>query len=81
MTKPPTAADPSARTGFRWDDPLLFDDQLTGAERALAARARDYAQAKLAPRIADAYEHETVDRAESEDGVKRVAALYARMRG
>ena len=43
---------------FVWDDPLLLDQQLTDDERAVRDAARDYAQAKLAPRVLEAYRHE-----------------------
>ena len=38
---------------FRWDDPLLLEEQLTGEERMIRDTARDYAQEKLRPRILD----------------------------
>ena len=41
---------------FQWDDPLLLDGQLTEDERMIRDTARDYAQAKLQPRILDAYQ-------------------------
>ncbi len=44
---------------FVWDDPLLLDQQLTDDERAVRDAARDYAQTKLAPRVLEAYRHET----------------------
>ena len=47
---------------FRWEDPLLLDDQLTPEERQLQASARDYCQAKLMPRILEANRHERFDR-------------------
>ena len=46
---------------FQWEDPLLLDDQLTEDERMIRDTARDYAQAKLQPRILDAYRDETVE--------------------
>ncbi|MGY3436875.1 MULTISPECIES: acyl-CoA dehydrogenase [unclassified Marinovum] len=45
---------------FSWDDPLRLNDQLTEEERMVAEAARAYAQEKLAPRVIDAYENETV---------------------
>ncbi len=48
---------------FVWDDPFLFDDQLTEDERAIRDTARAYAQEKLAPRIVEAYLNEQTDRA------------------
>jgi glutaryl-CoA dehydrogenase len=56
---------PRARpaTTFRWDDPLAFDDQLSAEERLIRDAARDYAAAKLMPRILEANRSETFDRA------------------
>ena len=51
------------RASFRWDDPLLFDDQLTEDERLIRDTARGYAQDKLMPRVVDAYMQEHTDRA------------------
>jgi len=47
---------------FRWDDPLLFDEQLTDDQRAIRDAAREYCQDKLMPRILDANRHERFDR-------------------
>jgi glutaryl-CoA dehydrogenase len=38
---------------FRWDDPLLLEEQLTGEERLIRDTAREYAQERLKPRILD----------------------------
>jgi glutaryl-CoA dehydrogenase len=38
---------------FRWDDPLLLEEQLTSEERMIRDTAREYAQEKLKPRILD----------------------------
>ena len=43
---------------FRWDDPLLLEDQLTEEERMVRDSARAYAQDKLMPRILEANRHE-----------------------
>jgi glutaryl-CoA dehydrogenase len=51
------------RASFQWDDPLLFDDQLTEDERLIRDTARGYAQDKLMPRVIDAYMQEHTDRA------------------
>ena len=48
---------------FRWDDPLALDEQLTLQERLIRDAARDYATAKLLPRILEANRSETFDRA------------------
>ncbi len=49
--------------GFRWDDPLLLDGQLTEEERLLRDTVRRYCRDKLMPRILDAHRHERFDRA------------------
>jgi glutaryl-CoA dehydrogenase len=48
---------------FRWDDPLLLDDQLSDDERLIRDTARAYAQERLLPRIIEAYREEKTDRA------------------
>jgi len=48
---------------FKWDDPLLLDDQLSEEERMVRDSARGYAQSKLMPRILEANRHEKFDRA------------------
>jgi len=50
---------PSAR--FAWDDPLLLDAQLSGDERAVREAAAAYCQQRLAPRVLEAFRHETTD--------------------
>ncbi len=47
---------------FRWDDPLLLEEELTDEERLVRDTARDYAQAKLMPRVIEANRHEHFDR-------------------
>jgi glutaryl-CoA dehydrogenase len=46
---------------FDWRDPLRLDDLLTPEEALIRDTARDYAQAKLMPRILEANRHETFD--------------------
>ncbi|WP_242186616.1 acyl-CoA dehydrogenase [Sphingomonas sp. CARO-RG-8B-R24-01] len=46
---------------FDWADPFFLDDQLEDDERMIRDTARAYAQDKLAPRIVDAFQHETTD--------------------
>src|SRR5688572_11794630 len=62
----PSAAAVAAVTlderGFLWDDPFLFDDQLTAEERLIRDTARDYAQERLLPRIVEANRGEAFDR-------------------
>jgi glutaryl-CoA dehydrogenase len=47
---------------FRWDDPLAFDDQLSTEERLIRDAARDYAAARLMPRILEANRSEIFER-------------------
>ena len=47
---------------FQWDDPFLFEDQLTEDERMVRDSARAYCQEKLLPRVTAAHRHETFDR-------------------
>ncbi len=53
----------SLAAAFRWDDPLALDEQLTSEERLIRDAARDYATAKLMPRILEANRSESFDRA------------------
>jgi glutaryl-CoA dehydrogenase len=48
-------------TTFQWDDPFLFDQQLSDEERMVRDTAQRYAQEKLMPRILEANRHETYD--------------------
>jgi glutaryl-CoA dehydrogenase len=50
------------KPAFKWDDPLLFDDQLTEEERMVRDSARAYCQEKLMPRVLQAHRHEKFDR-------------------
>ena len=52
----------AAPPNFRWDDPLLLDEQLTDEERLVRDSTRAYCQEKLLPRIVDANRHERFDR-------------------
>ena len=54
--------DKPAPASFKWDDPLLLEDQLTEDERMIRDTARAYAQDKLLPRVAQAYLEEKTDR-------------------
>ncbi|HEY8244202.1 MAG TPA: acyl-CoA dehydrogenase [Casimicrobiaceae bacterium] len=47
---------------FKWDDPFLFEDQLTEDERMVRDSARAYCQEKLLPRVTEAHRHEKFDR-------------------
>jgi glutaryl-CoA dehydrogenase len=44
-----------------WDDPFALDSQLTEEERLVQRTARDYARAKLAPRVREAFRQERTD--------------------
>ncbi len=50
------------KPAFQWDDPFLLDDQLSEDERLIRDTTRDYAQARLMPRIVEANRHERFDR-------------------
>lgn len=49
------------QSSFRWDDPLLLEDQLSEEERLIRDSARDFAQEILQPRVVDAFRDETYD--------------------
>ncbi len=51
----------SPTLAFSWEDPFLFEDQLTEDERILVASARKFAQEKLMPKILHANRHEEAD--------------------
>jgi glutaryl-CoA dehydrogenase len=53
---------PLARPSFRWEDPLLFEEQLNDEERMVRDSARAYCQDKLMPRALLAARHESFDR-------------------
>jgi len=50
------------KTIFQWDDPFLFEDQLTEEERLIRDAAHNYAQEKLQPRVLEAFHNEYFDR-------------------
>jgi len=50
-----------ARVEFRWDDPLLLEEQLSVEEKMARDTAREYAQAQLAPRVLEAFRAERTD--------------------
>ena len=58
----PTPSRPAGTGVFQWEDPLLFEEQLTEEERMIRDTARNYAQDKLMPRILEANRHERFDR-------------------
>jgi glutaryl-CoA dehydrogenase len=57
-----TRGDPMSATAFRWEDPLLLDDQLTDEERLVRDTAREYCREKLMPRVLSANREERFDR-------------------
>ncbi|MBL8350329.1 MAG: acyl-CoA dehydrogenase [Burkholderiaceae bacterium] len=48
---------------FRWDDPLLLDQQLSDDERIVRDSAHSYCQQRLAPRVLSNFRHEQTDAA------------------
>jgi glutaryl-CoA dehydrogenase len=53
---------PASKPNFQWDDPLLFDDQLSDDERMVRDSAHAYCQEQLLPRVLEANRHEKFDR-------------------
>ncbi len=47
--------------GFRWDDPLLLDAQLSEDERMVREASMAYCQDRLAPRVLEAFRNEKTD--------------------
>ncbi len=54
------AKDAPDLSNFDWQDAFLLSDQLTEEERMLADGARAFAEEKLAPRVVEAFNNETV---------------------
>ncbi len=52
-----------AKPTFKWQDPFLLDEQLSGEERMVRDATRDFCQDKLMPRVLEANRHELFDRA------------------
>ncbi|MBC7454613.1 MAG: acyl-CoA dehydrogenase family protein, partial [Massilia sp.] len=48
---------------FHWDDPLLLNQQLSDDERMVRDAASAYCQARLKPRVLEAFRHEKMDTA------------------
>ena len=44
-----------AKAEFKWEDPLLLEQQLTEDERMVRDAAHAYCQDKLAPRVLEAF--------------------------
>ena len=57
-----TAAIPTTKPAFQWEDPLLLNDQLTAEERMVRDSARAFCHDKLMPRVLEANRHEKFDR-------------------
>ncbi len=53
---------PPAKPVFAWEDPFLFEEQLSEEERMVRDSARAYAQEQLMPRVLEAHRHERFDR-------------------
>jgi glutaryl-CoA dehydrogenase len=51
-----------SKSTFKWEDPFLFNDQLTDEERMIRDTARKYCQDKLMPRVLEANRHEIFHR-------------------
>ncbi len=64
MSKIAAAAMPkgASHAEFKWEDPLLLEDELSEDERMVRDSARQYCQEKLMPRILMANRHEKFDR-------------------
>jgi glutaryl-CoA dehydrogenase len=48
-------------TAFKWNDPLLLDQQLSDDERMVRDAARAYCQGRLAPRVLEMFRSERAD--------------------
>ena len=59
---PSTKAKATELGRFQWDDPFLFDQQLSDEERLIRDSVREFADSQLMPRITKAFRNETVDR-------------------
>lgn len=55
------AKDKPSLNSFQWDDPMLFNNQLTDEERMIAKTAKAFAAAHLAPIVEQAYLNETTN--------------------
>ncbi|MCZ6743920.1 MAG: acyl-CoA dehydrogenase family protein, partial [Alphaproteobacteria bacterium] len=51
----------ASELSFSWEDPFLFDEQLTEEERLIRDTARQFADDKLMPRIVEANRDEVFD--------------------
>ncbi len=64
MSQTAAAASPkgASRADFKWEDPLLLEEELSEEERMVRDSARQYCQEKLMPRVLMANRHEKFDR-------------------
>jgi glutaryl-CoA dehydrogenase len=62
MKPTPTRPAATPKAQFQWDDPLLFEDQLSVEERMVRDAARTYCRDKLLPRVIEANRRERFDR-------------------
>ncbi|MEO6269745.1 MAG: acyl-CoA dehydrogenase family protein, partial [Lautropia sp.] len=56
-----TKSKSQSKASFKWEDPLLLDDQLSEDERMVRDAAREYCQDKLLPRVLEAFRTESTD--------------------
>ncbi len=61
MTATAEFTKPIVKPEFRWEDPLLFEDQLDEDEILIMNAAREFADAELRPRVRKDYLNETSD--------------------
>ena len=52
---------PIPRNAFHWEDPFIFEEQLTEEERLIRDSTREFCQDKLASRILEANRDEVKD--------------------
>src|SRR5262249_26897353 len=52
----------ATRAEFKWEDPLLLEEELSEEERMVRDTARQYCQENLMPRVLQAHRHEHFDR-------------------
>lgn len=57
-----TSGKKTSKAEFKWEDPLLLEDQLSEEERMIRDSARAYCQEKLLPRVIEANRHEKFHR-------------------
>ena len=51
----------TGKAAFRWEDPLLLEDQLSEEERMIRDAARRFSQEALLPRVTEAFRSESTD--------------------